>query len=145
VESLQSNTNTSDDRQADNGPCTIAYFKLKDCIKVCFTLRLFALEADGMSSETTSPIRSRYRVRREDFEILYNPKGMSIQTWRYVVFTSPLHRNAIQAESRLTSDGLDRVFGFAQGSYGEHVVTTPSSIIPMPDNMPFEQAAIVSM
>ncbi|KAK1924379.1 NAD(P)-binding protein [Papiliotrema laurentii] len=39
----------------------------------------------------------------------------------------------------------DRVFGYAQGAYGEHVVANPFALIPLPDNVSFEQAAVVPL
>ncbi|GFZ44113.1 hypothetical protein JCM24511_01834 [Saitozyma sp. JCM 24511] len=36
-----------------------------------------------------------------------------------------------------------RVFGHAQGAYAEHVVADPRGLLPIPDNLSYEQAAVV--
>ena len=46
---------------------------------------------------------------------------------------------------RLTTNSIDRVFGFAQGSYAEHVVANPHELNLIPDEMSFEDAAVLSM
>lgn len=35
----------------------------------------------------------------------------------------------------------DRVFGAAQGSYGERVIAKPDSVVPLPDALSFDQGA----
>ena len=40
---------------------------------------------------------------------------------------------------------IDRVFGSAQGAYAECIAANPATLLPMPDNLSFEQAAIVPL
>jgi len=37
------------------------------------------------------------------------------------------------------------VFGYAQGAYAEHVTAEPGNLIPIPDNVSFEEAAVVPL
>lgn len=39
----------------------------------------------------------------------------------------------------------DRVYGIGQGAYAEQVTANPNAILPMPDSLNFEQAAVTSM
>lgn len=39
----------------------------------------------------------------------------------------------------------DRVFGYAQGAYAEQLVVDPKYIIPIPENVSFEEAAVVPL
>lgn len=37
----------------------------------------------------------------------------------------------------------DRVLGFGQGAYGEFVCANPTSLLPIPDRLSYDQASVV--
>lgn len=43
------------------------------------------------------------------------------------------------------ADDIDRVFGFAQGSFAEHLVADWKNLLPIPKGLSFEHASVVPL